>query len=120
MFRADAYPAQDVTQLSMQCHDVSMTPPQDNLQRTALHWAAEMGHAETAKALMDFGADVDAAECNGRYVRQEQEAIGCAPCIHSQKHPHSMPFTIPELLEQNIKHRNAEAMCLVVAGLLCT
>mmetsp|Transcript_915 Transcript_915/g.2452 ORF Transcript_915/g.2452 Transcript_915/m.2452 type:complete len:171 (-) Transcript_915:571-1083(-) len=38
----------------------------DNLQRTALHWAAEMGHIETAQALLDFGADVDAAECNGR------------------------------------------------------
>uniref|UniRef100_A0A7S0S0X3 Uncharacterized protein n=1 Tax=Chlamydomonas leiostraca TaxID=1034604 RepID=A0A7S0S0X3_9CHLO len=38
----------------------------DKLQRTALHWAAEMGRIEAAEALMDYGVDVAAQECNGR------------------------------------------------------
>ena len=39
---------------------------QDRLQRTALHWAAEMGQHETAQTLIDFGIDVKAVECTGR------------------------------------------------------
>ncbi|GBF93117.1 hypothetical protein Rsub_05846 [Raphidocelis subcapitata] len=53
----------------------------DRLMRTALHWAAEMGHHDTgraggrggaaalsaaAKTLMDFGVDVHTADCTGR------------------------------------------------------
>eukprot|EP00199_Chlamydomonas_sp_CCMP681_P008551 CAMPEP_0119102108 /NCGR_PEP_ID=MMETSP1180-20130426/966_1 /TAXON_ID=3052 ORGANISM="Chlamydomonas cf sp, Strain CCMP681" /NCGR_SAMPLE_ID=MMETSP1180 /ASSEMBLY_ACC=CAM_ASM_000741 /LENGTH=151 /DNA_ID=CAMNT_0007086335 /DNA_START=110 /DNA_END=565 /DNA_ORIENTATION=- len=38
----------------------------DNLQRTALHWAAEMGHIQAAEALLDYGIKADAVECNGR------------------------------------------------------
>lgn len=35
-------------------------------QRTALHWAAEMGRVEVAELLIETGANVAAAECNGR------------------------------------------------------
>lgn len=38
----------------------------DKYQRTALHWAAEMGRIECAEALLDYGADIKATECNGR------------------------------------------------------
>ncbi|EFJ44495.1 hypothetical protein VOLCADRAFT_106351 [Volvox carteri f. nagariensis] len=38
----------------------------DQLQRTALHWAAELGNIEAAELLIDFGIDVKAVECNGR------------------------------------------------------
>ncbi|MEW5306548.1 MAG: hypothetical protein WDW36_009004 [Sanguina aurantia] len=38
----------------------------DRLNRTALHWAAEMGHLQTAEVLLDYGCDVAALECNGR------------------------------------------------------
>ncbi|KXZ49670.1 hypothetical protein GPECTOR_20g527 [Gonium pectorale] len=38
----------------------------DQLQRTALHWAAELGHIECAELLIDYGVDVKAVECNGR------------------------------------------------------
>ncbi|KIY92912.1 hypothetical protein MNEG_15050 [Monoraphidium neglectum] len=38
----------------------------DRLMRTALHWAAEMGHHETAKTLLDFGVDVRTSDCTGR------------------------------------------------------
>ena len=30
------------------------------------HWAVEMGHHETARALLDFGADARAPDCAGR------------------------------------------------------
>lgn len=39
---------------------------QDKFNRTALHWAAEMGHLDTADVLLDYGCDVAALECNGR------------------------------------------------------
>ncbi|GLC36382.1 hypothetical protein PLESTM_000437500 [Pleodorina starrii] len=38
----------------------------DTLQRTALHWAAELGNVEAAELLIDYGIDVKAVECNGR------------------------------------------------------
>ncbi|GIL93449.1 hypothetical protein Vretimale_12719 [Volvox reticuliferus] len=38
----------------------------DQLQRTALHWAAELGHVDAAELLIDYGIDVKAVECNGR------------------------------------------------------
>lgn len=38
----------------------------DKFQRTALHWAAEMGHVEAVETLLDYGCDVNAKECNGR------------------------------------------------------
>eukprot|EP00983_Pelagomonas_calceolata_P014676 465874-Pelagomonas_calceolata.AAC.4 len=38
----------------------------DRFSRTALMWAAEMGHQECALTLIEFGADVSLAECNGR------------------------------------------------------
>ena len=38
----------------------------DNLLRTPLHWAAEMGHIEAAEALLDYGCEVAKKECNGR------------------------------------------------------
>eukprot|EP00877_Chromochloris_zofingiensis_P009255 jgi/Chrzof1/4583/Cz14g19050.t1 len=38
----------------------------DRLMRTALHWAAEMGHIDAAQTLLDFGADVKLKECTGR------------------------------------------------------
>ncbi|KAG2487618.1 hypothetical protein HYH03_013757 [Edaphochlamys debaryana] len=38
----------------------------DSLARTALHWAAELGHISTAELLIDFGVDIKAVECNGR------------------------------------------------------
>jgi ankyrin repeat protein len=40
----------------------------DKLQRTALHWAAELNRLEVAEALIDYGIDPAATECNGRYV----------------------------------------------------
>lgn len=40
----------------------------DKNQRTALHWAAEMNHIEVAEALLDYGIDPAATECNGRQV----------------------------------------------------
>ncbi|KAJ9531635.1 ankyrin repeat-containing domain protein [Haematococcus lacustris] len=39
---------------------------QDSFQRTALHWAAEMGHVNVASVLKDYGINVGATECNGR------------------------------------------------------
>lgn len=44
----------------------SVSPPQDKFNRTALHWAAEMGHDDTVEALLDFNCDIHAMECNGR------------------------------------------------------
>ncbi|GFH28405.1 predicted protein [Haematococcus lacustris] len=38
----------------------------DKFQRTALHWAAECNQVEAAEALLDYGCDVTACECNGR------------------------------------------------------
>ncbi|GFR40273.1 hypothetical protein Agub_g453 [Astrephomene gubernaculifera] len=38
----------------------------DSLHRTALHWAAELGHIDVAELLIDYGVDVKAVECNGR------------------------------------------------------
>lgn len=38
----------------------------DQLARTALHWAAELGNVEAAELLIDYGIDVKAVECNGR------------------------------------------------------
>ncbi|GIL50507.1 hypothetical protein Vafri_6684 [Volvox africanus] len=38
----------------------------DQLQRTGLHWAAELGHVDAAELLIDYGIDVKAVECNGR------------------------------------------------------
>lgn len=38
----------------------------DRYNRTALHWAAEMGQLEAAETLLDFGIDALAAECYGR------------------------------------------------------
>mmetsp|Transcript_40244 Transcript_40244/g.89357 ORF Transcript_40244/g.89357 Transcript_40244/m.89357 type:complete len:193 (-) Transcript_40244:691-1269(-) len=38
----------------------------DNIQRTALHWAAELQNYDVAAALMDYGCDINAVECNGR------------------------------------------------------
>ena len=40
----------------------------DHLKRTPLHWAAEMGRLDAAVALLDYGCDVDAVDCNGRCV----------------------------------------------------
>lgn len=39
----------------------------DTLQRTALHWAAELGHIKAAELLIDYGCDIKAVECNGRW-----------------------------------------------------
>lgn len=39
----------------------------DTLQRTALHWAAELGHIKAAELLIDYGCDIRAVECNGRW-----------------------------------------------------
>lgn len=47
-----------------------MLHAQDRLMRTALHWAAEMGHIDAAQTLLDFGADVKLKECTGRYEQQ--------------------------------------------------
>lgn len=41
-------------------------PNADNLQRTPLHWAAELGHTDIAKLLLDNGCDLGCTECNGR------------------------------------------------------
>jgi ankyrin repeat protein len=41
---------------------------QDRTNRTALHWAAESNHVETARTLLDFGIDLKAQECMGRSV----------------------------------------------------
>ncbi|KAI8467738.1 MAG: ankyrin repeat-containing domain protein [Monoraphidium minutum] len=38
----------------------------DRLMRTALHWAAEMGHHDTAKTLLDFGVELTTLDCTGR------------------------------------------------------
>eukprot|EP01026_Neomeris_dumetosa_P062159 TRINITY_DN58740_c0_g1_i2.p2 TRINITY_DN58740_c0_g1~~TRINITY_DN58740_c0_g1_i2.p2 ORF type:complete len:174 (-),score=39.69 TRINITY_DN58740_c0_g1_i2:205-726(-) len=38
----------------------------DHYGRTALHWAAEVGHIETAEALLDLGGDLSAVENSGR------------------------------------------------------
>lgn len=38
----------------------------DKLNRTALHWAAEMGHRDAAQLLIDYGIDRKLTECNGR------------------------------------------------------
>ncbi|GFH05799.1 ANK_REP_REGION domain-containing protein, partial [Haematococcus lacustris] len=40
---------------------------QDSFQRTALHWAAEMGHVNVASVLKDYGINVGATECNGSW-----------------------------------------------------
>lgn len=34
--------------------------------RTAMHWAAELGHVNVIECLIDFGADAKVVECNGR------------------------------------------------------
>ena len=38
----------------------------DNTERNALHWAAKTGKAELVKALLDFGADVEAPSTRGK------------------------------------------------------
>jgi hypothetical protein len=39
---------------------------QDRTGRTALHWAAESNHIETARTLLDFGIELKTEECMGR------------------------------------------------------
>ncbi len=38
----------------------------DKIQRTALHWAAELNNIEVAEALLDYNIDPAATDCNGR------------------------------------------------------
>ena len=53
----------------------------DRFQRTALHWAAEMGHADVAEALVDYQIDPLAVECNGRWVGVTCVCVCVTPCV---------------------------------------
>lgn len=53
---------------STKVFDIQHFALQDKLQRTALHWAAELNHIEAAEALLDYGCDPLAVECNGRWA----------------------------------------------------
>ncbi|GFH25437.1 predicted protein [Haematococcus lacustris] len=50
----------------------------DKFQRTALHWAAECNQVEAAEALLDYGCDVTACECNGSTRGARWHAAGAA------------------------------------------
>ncbi|KAL8708801.1 MAG: hypothetical protein Q9220_006362 [cf. Caloplaca sp. 1 TL-2023] len=57
--------------------DITSTPRGDALarkfngSRTPLHWACDKGHEETARLLIENGADVSAKNCTGRTPLQE-------------------------------------------------
>ena len=46
----------------------------DEIERTALHWAAEKGHVDVAKVLIQNGADVNAVDCNYKWTALHEAA----------------------------------------------
>jgi hypothetical protein len=89
---------------------------QDRTGRTALHWAAESNHVETARTLLDFGIDLKTEECMGRCssccavqdMHQNQRSVKAATqslCINTSSctgvHP-AMPhmLMVPGDLQQ--------------------
>jgi ankyrin repeat protein len=48
----------------------------DNLSRTALHWAAQLGRADFIQELIDGDVDVHAQDCNGATALHYAAAAG--------------------------------------------
>jgi hypothetical protein len=54
----------------------------DSSGRTALHWAAKLGHLDITKALIVAGSDTD-AECNSNKKPLDYAKAGCGPFVKS-------------------------------------
>lgn len=54
----------------------------DSFGRTALHWAAKLGHLDMAKALIVAGANID-AECDSNKKPLDYAKEGCGPFVES-------------------------------------
>eukprot|EP00798_Chlamydomonas_sp_ICE-L_P001320 gene1320-32673_t len=73
-------------------YDVNQRQPQT--QRTALHWAAEMGQVDVVEALMDYKADVQALDGIGRGHRRTQSPHDTGTeTRHRDRHRRGTPTT---------------------------